>query len=226
MHVRCCATWLVSDIFILFRINCSMRYFEQAAVFTEACLEYRLIKINQENSILPPLPFPLLSLPSPSLSLPLPSPPLPFPLLSSLPSPSPPPFLPLQSSSLFPSLIVHSCSGGDGVLGLCPLSSQFGPHQRHEALLWKGGEERGRAARTSSLCRPQEEPPTVLTKRWRACYIVQVMKLFTFYRGARHGTPEFWESLLARTASTSAWQGHVHPSIHRLRNLCHVKKNH
>ena len=173
-----------------------MRYFEQAAVFTEGCLEYRLIKINQEKSILPPLPFPLLSpssLPPPPLPpLPLfsPSPPLPFPLLSSLPSPSPPPFLPFRSPSLFPSLIVHSCSGGDGVLGLCPLSSQFGPHQRHEALLWKGREERGRAARTSSLCRPQE-PPTVLTKRWRACYIVQVMKLFTFHRGARHGTPEF-----------------------------------
>ena len=55
--VRC-----TSLMYMLF--NCSMRYFEQAAVFTEACLEYRLIKINKENSILPsspslpPLPFP------------------------------------------------------------------------------------------------------------------------------------------------------------------------
>lgn len=165
-----------------------MRYFEQAAVFTEACLEYRLIKINQENSILPPLPSPP------------PSPPLPF---------------------LF-SLIVHSHSGGDGVLGVCPLSSQFGPHQRHEALLWKGRGERGRAARTSSLCRPQEEPPTVLTKRWRACYIVQVMKLFTLYCDAGHGTREIF----------LAHRGEIHNqcverprrAVHRLRNPCHIKK--
>ena len=26
------------------------------------------------------------------------------------------------------------------------LTHEFGPHQRHEALLWKGGGERGRAA--------------------------------------------------------------------------------
>jgi len=29
-----------------------MRYFEQAAVFTESCLEYGLIKLNQDTSIL------------------------------------------------------------------------------------------------------------------------------------------------------------------------------
>ena len=223
MHTHACKMLCyMAGLWYIYPLPNQLQY---AVLWAGSCLHRSMFGVqadqNQPGKQYPPSP----PLPSP-LSLPLPSPPLPFPLLSSLPSPSPPPFLPLQSSSLFPSLIVHSCSGGDGVLGLCPLSSQFGPHQRHEALLWKGGEERGRAARTSSLCRPQEEPPTVLTKRWRACYIVQVMKLFTFYRGARHGTPEFWESLLARTASTSAWQGHVHPSIHRLRNLCHVKKNH
>ena len=30
-----------------------MRYFDQAAVFTEACLEYDVIKINEQTCILP-----------------------------------------------------------------------------------------------------------------------------------------------------------------------------
>lgn len=32
-----------------------MRYFDQAAVFTEVCLEYGVIKINEQTCILPPV---------------------------------------------------------------------------------------------------------------------------------------------------------------------------
>lgn len=36
---------------------CSMRYFDQAAVFTEACLEYGLIQKNSQTCILLLLPL-------------------------------------------------------------------------------------------------------------------------------------------------------------------------
>ena len=63
---RCVCVCVCVYIFVSF-FSFSMRYFDQAAVFLESCLEYGLIKRNEETStdtIYHPLIFSLHSLPS------------------------------------------------------------------------------------------------------------------------------------------------------------------
>lgn len=76
------------------------------------------------------------------------------------------------------SLALPSFLGGDGVPGVCPLSTEPGAHPRHDALLWEGGGKRDGAVGSIPLLRPQEDNTRVVSDCWRVIHLVKAQDIF------------------------------------------------